>query len=378
MKAYDHLLDYSPAVDLADDTLVVSHYTAGVDRTDERLRRLLAEAPAISLHDHPFRYPVPLNNETWARWRAGRRMELAYDGLAESGMRAVVSCTNSWHSAEEIVQIMARVRADAVGREGFHVVDAFTDLDREGSLGIVLGLESMTWFGHDLASVEFLYGLGVRVGGLIYSDGNVLGAGLSSATDEGLTSQGRAFVKEMNALGMAVDLAHAGDRTTLDAIEVSEVPVLVSHAGARGLWPTARMKPDDVLRALVDAGGLIGVEAAPNSTCSPKRERHDLDAVLDHLDHLAELVGVGYVALGPDVMYGRHHELHEIRAASTGGYALTGDGAQERVDFVDGVENPTEAFWNITAGLVGRGWADDDIRAVLGANARRVLEQILR
>lgn len=363
-------------MELADQNKNISEYTKKVRRDDERLRRLMREAPAIGLHDHPFLLPANLDNENWGTWRTQKRLTYAYEAMSRSGMTAAVASTNSWHTAEEIITMMIRLNADITHHEGFHVVNSFADIVRESSVGIILGLESMTEFGHDLDKVEYLYGLGVRVAGMIYSDGNVLGAGLSSAYGDGLSSQGRAFLARMNDLGMVADFAHAGDRTTLEAIERSTAPILISHAGARSLWQTSRMKPDDVLHALTESGGLIGVEAPPNTTCAPGLTGHDIDQVMAHVEYLIELIGIDSVGLGLDVVFGPHHQLHEIRAQGPVSDTNPVDG-RARVDYVDGVENPEEAFWNIGWWLMERGYSDEDIKKLLGGNALRYLERVM-
>ena len=101
----------------------------------------------------------------------------------------------------------------------------------------------------DAAARLFLHE-GVRSVGIAYSEANALGSGLREERDAGLTEFGRLAVRRMNRLGIAIDVSHAGDQTSLDTIERSEHPVFVTHAGARGLWNTKRMKPDTILRAL--------------------------------------------------------------------------------------------------------------------------------
>lgn len=383
-RPYPYLPDYVPAVPFADPARRISAYSDTVDHTDPRLHELLASAPAIGVHDHPFLLPENLDAENWGRWRAAKRLEYAYDAMRSSGVTAAVASTNSWHTAQEIETMLIRFLADLAHHPGFHLVTRFADITVgravEGgdpaSLGIILGLESTTEFAHDLDSVERLYGLGIRVAGLIYSDGNILGGGLSSSHDEGLTSQGRSFVRRMNEIGMVVDLAHAGDRTTFDAIEASSRPIMISHAGARSLWPTSRMKPDDLVKAVAESGGVIGVEAPPNSTCVPGTTGHDIDQVMAHVERLVEVAGIDAVVLGLDVVFGPHHQLHRIRAQGTPSTTSPVDG-RERAEYVDGVENPEEAFWNVAWWMMQHGWTDDDIRKVLGRNALDYFERVL-
>jgi membrane dipeptidase len=179
----------------------------------------------------------------------------------------------------------------------------------------------------------------------------------------------------MNKLGLAIDLSHAGDRTALDTCEQSERPVFITHAGARALWATPRMKPDDVLRAVAATGGVIGMSAAPHTTLSTAHPRHSIESVMDHFRYCADLVGIDHVAFGPDTLYGDHVALHRIFAHLLSLSAARGP-AFDPVAYVDGLENPTENFANICGWLVQHGYNDTDIRAVLGGNIYRALQSI--
>lgn len=376
MKAYGYMSECHSDLPLADDTAVVSGLGQGLERSDKEVRDLLAAEPAVSLHDHPFRYPVPLTTETWGLARLERRLVLGYEGLTTSGLGATVACTHSWCTRDETITILAKLRCDIDHRDGFYVAESVGRIRREfrsgrGQVGVLLGLESLTAFADDLGAVELLYSLGVRVAGLIYSDGSILGSGLSQASDGGLTSLGHSYIRRMNEVGIAVDLAHVGDRTTRDAIEASSKPVMISHAGARGLWRTSRMKPDDVLRALVDRNGVIGVEAAPNTTLSPKQETHNLDSVMEHVEYLIHLVGIDHVAFGPDLIFGDHSQLHSIRGIGT--TLPSGEARVKHAAYVDGMENPGEAFWSVTSWLVQHGYGREDILKLTSRNGLRVL-----
>ena len=105
--------------------------------------------------------------------------------------------------------------------------------------------------------------------GITYSESNALGSGLKEKRDGGLTAFGRKAVARMNKVGMLIDCSHAGDQTTLDTIETSRKPIVLTHIGARALWPSNRLAPDEVLKACADKGGVIGIEAAPHTTITP-------------------------------------------------------------------------------------------------------------
>ena len=220
-----------------------------------------------------------------------------------------------------------------------------------------------------------LYGFGIRCMGITYSESNALGSGLREQRDGGLTDLGRDVVRRMNALGMTIDLAHVGDRTSLDVIEASQRPVTITHAGARSLWPTRRMKPDEVLKALAARGGVIGIEAAPHTTITKAHPRHSLESVMDHVAYCVDLLGIDHVALGPDTLFGDHVGLHHAFAEALSIGRITEGLEYPRVEYVAGMESPGEAMRNAVGWMVKHGWSDADIAKIAGGNALRVLQE---
>jgi membrane dipeptidase len=352
----------------------------------ERSAALLHDSLVISLHDHPVRFPADMA-ETPAYNRTGRQ-HAAYAGLAASGLTVVfdnlmdgtacVTGTAPWRWNDIITDLGMRLADLAHAGSGFLVVRTLADIDeahRSGRVGVVFGLESATPIENELDRLDVLYGLGIRQIGIAYSDANALGSGLSEDSDGGLTRFGHRAVARMNQLGLAIDLSHASDRTALETCAASSKPVLITHAGARGVWDTARMKPDPVLRAVAATGGVVGMSAAPHTTLSAAHPRHSIESVMDHFRYCADLVGLEHVAFGPDTLYGDHVALHRTFAQLLSLSAMRGPGF-EPVAYVDGLENPTENFANITDWLVANGFSDDEIRAVLGGNICRALSGI--
>jgi membrane dipeptidase len=357
-------------VTLAADTGRLPPYDGVPAEALARAGQLLARHPAISLHDHPVRLPDPLTPETWQAWRADGREPLGYAGLAGSGWAAVVASALSTNDLGLLLR-WARFLRDDMQLHPRETVFAAGPGDIPaaggGPVGILLGLEDLDAVGTDLGVLPQLFDAGIRCAGLTYNNGNPLGGGLASNPDDGLTRLGEQAVGLMNDLGITVDVAHVGDRTALDACRVSRAPVVVSHAGARAVWGTPRMKPDTVLDAV--AGGVVAVSAAPNSTLSAAHPRHSLDSAMDHLTYLAERLGVEHVGLGPDAFFGDHIGLYE----ATGHRTAWATPPHEEVRYVAGLENPGEAARNVTAWLLDRGWPEADIARVIGGNVLEVL-----
>ncbi|NNH24702.1 dipeptidase, partial [Pseudokineococcus marinus] len=245
-----------------------------------------------------------------------------------------------------------------------------------GRIAHVFALEAATMIENEVDRLDVLYGFGVRQMGIAYSEANTLGSGLKERGDGGLTYFGDRAVDRMNKLGIAIDVSHSGDRTSLDTIERSRVPVFITHAGARSVWPTNRMKPDEVIRACAERGGVIGIEAAPHTTLSEAHPRHSLESVMDHFTYCVDLVGIDHVSFGPDTLFGDHVGLHDAFTANLSISQAHGHVDHPRVEYVDGLENPAEGMGNIIGWLVQHGYSDDEVRKVVGGNTLRVLEQV--
>ena len=362
----------------------VPPYACGLTgEQQERARGLLDDSMVISLHDHPVRFPVRME-ETPEYNRTGRQ-HTGYAGLAASGMTAVfdnmmdgTACVTGnapWRWDDIITDLGMRL-ADLAHQDKVTLVRTLADIDgahRTGRVGLVFGLEAATPIENELDRLDVLYGLGIRQIGIAYSQANALGSGLAEEVDGGLTAFGHAAVTRMNQLGLAIDVSHSSDRTSLDVCAQSSRPVFLTHGGARAIWDTARMKPDEVLLAVARTGGVIGMSAAPHTTLSHAHPRHSIESVMDHFRYCADLVGIEHVAFGPDTLYGDHVALHRVFGPLLGLGSRQGP-QFEPVPYVDGLENPTENFANICGELVRHGYDDDTIRAVIGGNIYRALQ----
>jgi membrane dipeptidase len=387
--AYSYL---TPGVDFRSFELVsefgrVPPYGAGLTAEEqERAQRLLRDSLVISLHDHPSLFPVRME-ETPDYYRTGRQ-HTGYAGLAASGMTVVfdnmmdgTACVTGhapWRW-DDIITDLGMRQADLAHQAGVITVRTVADIDeayRSGRVGLVFGLEAATPIENEIDRLDVLYGLGLRQIGIAYSDANSLGSGLGETTDGGLTAFGRRAVTRMNKLGLAVDVSHSSDRTSLDVCEQSDRPIFMTHAGSRVVWDIPRMKPDAVLKAVAETGGVIGMSAAPHTTLSAAHPRHSIESVMDHFRYIVDLVGIEHVAFGPDTLYGDHVQLHKVFGHLLGISRVTTGPAFDPVTYVDGLENPTENFANICGWLVKNGFDDESVRAVLGGNIYRALQAI--
>ena len=349
---------------------------------DARARAVLERSVAVSLHDHCGIMPTDLaDNDAYVR--EGRE-HYGFEGLAVSGLDAVFE--NMMDGTATITSKMGWKWSDVIHDLGMHLADvahqtmtfvgsAVADIERahrDGRIALIPAMESATPIENELDRLDVLFGLGVRMMGIAYSESNALGGGLKEITDGGLTQFGRAAVERMNKLGMAVDVSHAGTVTALEVCSKSSAPVFISHAGARALWDIPRMKPDHVIRAVADTGGVIGIEAAPHTTLTTAHPMHSLESVMEHFEYCVDLVGIDHVSFGPDTVFGDHVGFHEAYAA----HMDAGDeGEHPRAPYVEGLENISE-FPNVVRWLVKHGYADDDIAKAIGGNTLRTLREV--
>ena len=151
----------------------------------------------------------------------------------------------------------------------------------------------------ELRYVRVFFQLGIRMMHLTYNRRNLIGDGCGEASNAGLSDFGRAVVAEMNRFGVIPDVAHSGWQTSLEAAKVSRRPVVASHTTCEGVYRHIRSKPDEVIRAIVDTGGYIGICCIPRFLGG----KGDINAFLDQIDYAVRRFGADHVAIGTDVAY---------------------------------------------------------------------------
>jgi len=167
----------------------------------------------------------------------------------------------------------------------------------DGVVGVVLGFQNTSPFEQDYSTVEIFHKLGVRIAQLTYNIQNYVGGSCYDPDDSGLTRFGGRIVEEMNRVGMLVDLSHVGNRTSLDAIHHSLKPVSITHANPLWFSDTPRNKPDEVMQAVVDRGGVVGACLYPNVIGGAETTR---EAFCDMVIRLVDQLGPDHVAIGSD------------------------------------------------------------------------------
>lgn len=379
------------AIKLAREIDPVAPYEVPLTQAQEkRVQGIFRDNIVIALHDHLWCLPEDLGD--FDQWAAQGRTGTAYEALAQScldaafdnlmdGM-ALMTSASGWQFKDVVYDLGLRL-SDLAHQDFVIRCERVSDIYRahgDGRLALIPSMECATAIEQEIDRIDVFHGLGFRMMGIAYSQSNMLGSGLKEARDGGLTAFGRQAVERMNKIGMAIDVAHSGMQTALDAIRLSKKPVFISHAGAKAVWNSKRMFSDEIIKACAERGGVIGIESSPHTTASKKHPVMDIEAVMDHFEHCVELVGIDHVSFGLDSMYGDHVGLH---VAHGGGMSIdeitvdseTGE-APKRVAYVKGLENPTEGYCNVIRWMVRHGYSDAEIAKVAGKNVLRVVEEV--
>jgi membrane dipeptidase len=254
-------------------------------------------------------------------------------------------------------------------------IDSAGDFSRvkgSGKIGVLPGLQNSEHFRRP-SDVPFFFGLGQRVSQLTYNTRNLIGNGSTERRDEGISDFGAGIIEQMNKTGMAVDVSHCGDRTTLDAFELSKMPVLITHSNCRALNPGhPRCKTDEAILAVGKAGSVMGITGVRNFV--KNSEPTTVEDVLDHFDHVKKLIGPDHLGVGSDVDLDGYDDLDpatlkQLRSGYKNSYRF-----RDKID-IEGLDHPKRMF-DLTEGLIRRKYSDAEIRGILGGNFARVLGQI--
>jgi membrane dipeptidase len=297
----------------------------------------------------------------------------AFDHLAEAGITAA-NLTLAAHNEgflRAIEWIKDYYAAIQTHPDRLVLVRTAEDIRRakqDRKLGLILGFQSASPIEDDLTHLWILAQLGVRIIQLTYMGANLVGCGCYETNDTGLTYLGKTLVREMNRLGILVDLSHCGWRTAEDAITLSTQPVVFTHSNPYEKCPNRRNPPGRLLKAAAEIGGVIGINGHPAICAVAQDRRPTFNDYMDVLDYTVDLVGIDHVGLGPDLFEG-----------FTAWQAFRWDRRYDELD------NP----WGVTEGmavesdirrvapeLAQRGYSEIDIRKILGLNFLRVFEAV--
>lgn len=303
-----------------------------------------------------------------------------FERTRDSGIDCVHVTIAYWENFRETIQNITEwhrhfERCDDVI---MHVTSAsdIREAKRQGKLGILFGFQNCSPIEDDLALIQVLHELGVRIMQLSYNNQSPLATGCYEDNDPGITRFGKQAIKEMNRVGMLIDMSHSAERSTLHAIELSERPITITHANPSVFHEALRNKSDTVLRELSQSGGMLGFSLYPfhlkgGADCT-------IEEFCQMIEQTAEVMGIDNIGIGSDLCEGWGYDTLEWMRSGRWTYTADyGEGTASNKAW------PKQPVWfegsqhimNIAAGLRNHGFSAGDVDKVMGANWLRFFEE---
>lgn len=246
----------------------------------------------------------------------------------------------------------------------------------EGRTAIFFGFQNPSPIEDDIGLVEILHELGARFMQLSYNNQSLLATGCYEARDAGITRMGREVIAEMNRVGMVVDMSHSADRSTIEAAELSERPIAITHANPARWHPALRNKSDEVIRAVTERGGMLGFSLYPHHlkdgpACT-------LESFCQMVAETAERFGAEHLGIGSDLCQGQPDSVVEwMRTGRWTKGVDYGEGSADRPGF------PPQPDWfrsnldfgNIEEGLRKVGFSEAEVAGIMGDNWKRFFDE---
>tara|TARA_B100001540_G_scaffold311829_1_gene331913 strand:+ start:2095 stop:3060 length:966 start_codon:yes stop_codon:yes gene_type:complete len=249
---------------------------------------------------------------------------------------------------------------------------SFKDIEKaniEKKTAIFFGFQNCSPIEDDINLVEKVHELGCRFMQLTYNNQSLLATGCYEKVDSGVTNFGREVIKEMNRVGIVVDMSHSAEKSTFDAIEISEKPIAITHANPSFWYNVKRNKSSDLLKSLSDSGGILGLSLYPHhlkdgTNCT-------LDSFCEMIAKTTEIINVNKIGIGSDLCLNQPDEVVEWMRNGTWSKSKNyGEGSKNKPGFPKQPDwfKDARGFVNLERGLKKVGFSDTEIKGILGNN----------
>ncbi|MEG0855892.1 MAG: membrane dipeptidase [Terrisporobacter sp.] len=249
-----------------------------------------------------------------------------------------------------------------------NVVKSFDDIGKgfvKSKVDIVIGMEGLSHIGNDIDRINYFYDeVHARHASLTWNEENILATGVLGDENRGLTSAGKSAVKRLEELHMIVDISHLNEKSFWDLMNTASRPVIASHSNAKSLCNVKRNLSDEQLKAIASSGGVVGLNGFSGFVSSNK-EKQNLQGFVDHIDYMADLIGVDHICLGFD--YCDYIDCDTLSSFSS-------DVTNPNVKNLQSASHSN----NVTKELRKRGYRENDIDKITHRNIFRVMEDVLR
>ncbi len=305
----------------------------------------------------------------------------ALEDLRKGGISCVTPTLGFWEGTIDSLDAIGRWRDMERECSDLMVIVGKTEdilaAHRAGKIAVLLGFQNINLLEGRVRFVELFADLGVRVLQLTYNNQNEAGGSCYETTDSGLSRFGREVVREMNRVGMLIDLSHVGERTTLDAISYSEGPVAITHANAASVMPHPRNKSDVVLKALAERNGVMGCATYRNFT--PEDACESADGWAQMVAKTVEIAGVDHVGIGTDEGHITQSDLDWMRSGRWTRSVQYGAGSAARpgkVASLAWLPQPS-ALGLVVDALARVGFSQDEVQKITSGNWLRLYREVI-
>lgn len=299
----------------------------------------------------------------------------------EGGVTALAPTVGGWENAHTTLSRIAAWHRVLREREDLLLVQTAAQIEgakQSGRLGVYFHLQGTDPIEDNLDLIDLYKALGVGVIQLTYNVRNRVGDGCEERTDAGLSRFGIQLVERLNQARVIVDCSHTGERTSLEAIECSTAPTILSHSNMASVHQSPRNASINLIETVARSGGVIGVVGFPAMVADSTSP--SLDQLIAHIDAIVECVGIDHVGLGLDYYWGQAGVASDEAALKsydeairTGRWSSAYPPPPHR--YPAGIDTP-KTLPTLTQRLLDRGFSDGDIRKVLGENWLRVMRAV--
>ena len=247
---------------------------------------------------------------------------------------------------------------------------------KEGRTAIFFGFQNCSPIEDDIGLVEICYRLGIRFMQLSYNNQSLLATGCYENDDSGITRMGRQVIKEMNRLGMVVDMSHSASRSTLEAIQISDRPIAITHANPSFWYDARRNKSNDILISLGESGGMLGFSMYPHHL--KNKSECSLEDFCSMIAKTADLIGVGNIGIGSDLCQNQSDNIVEwMRNGTWANEKDFGEGSKEMSGFPEQPNwfKSNMDFVKIKGGLSKIGFNENEVELIMGLNWLKFFEK---
>lgn len=295
------------------------------------------------------------------------------DRYKQAGFNALtLSIANEESTTEKTLDYLAKLRKHILQSSDKYILaktkDDILRAKKENKIALRLMFQGTSPIGKNLDLLEIFCELGISSMILAYNIRTPIGDGVIEKNDSGLSHLGKKFVAEMNRLGMIIDGAHAGYQTTMDAIALTKLPMVISHSGVYGIHPHVRNIHDEQIKAIAKTDGVIGVSGLGILLGDPNAS---IEKYVDHIDYIAKLVGTRHVSIGLDNLYFADQFdqfMQNQQITHPDAYA------KHVGDKNDWKCLQPEDILSVVELLIQRGYTVEDIKEMLGGNILRLMQ----